>query len=67
MQNPVNHGCLPNERYGRSQVAEMFGVSRPTITAYEKRGLKFTLDKHSSYRRYKGIDIIKFYNSQVLQ
>ena len=65
MQNPTNNGCKPNERYGKSDVARMFGVSRPTVAAYEKRGLRFCLDRNSSYHRYKGIDIIKFYNTQV--
>jgi hypothetical protein len=66
MQNPVNNGCKPNERYGKSDTARLFGVSRPTIAAYEKRGLKFSLDRNSCYHRYKGIDIIKFYNTQVI-
>ena len=62
METPVNNGCKPNERYGRSDTARLLGVSRPTITSYEKRGLKFGLNKHSGYHVYKGIDIIKFYN-----
>jgi hypothetical protein len=68
MENPINNGCKPTERYGRSAVAKMFGVTNPTISAYEKRGLKFTLEKklNSMPHRYKGIDIIKFYNTQVL-
>lgn len=66
MQNPINNGCKPNERYGKSDTARMFGVSRPTIAAYEKRGLRFSLDRNSSYHRYKGIDIIKFYNTQII-
>lgn len=68
MENPINNGCKPTERYGRSAVAKMLGVTNPTISAYEKRGLKFTLEKklNSMPHRYKGIDIIKFYNTQVL-
>ena len=67
MKNPENNGCKPNERYGRTETAAMLGVSRPTITAYEARGLRFTLDKNlkSMPHRYRGIDIIKFYNTQV--
>ncbi len=66
MQNPINNGCKPNERYGRNEVAKLLGVTRPTITSYEKRGLKFCLDKNSYYHRYKGADIIKFYNTQII-
>lgn len=66
MENPLNNGCKPNERYGRNDVARFFGVSRPTITSYEKKGLRFSLDRNSYYHRYKGIDIIKFYNTQVI-
>jgi DNA-binding XRE family transcriptional regulator len=67
MRNPVENGCRPNERYGRSETARMLGVTRPTITSYEERGLKFTLAKNlkSMPHRYRGIDIIKFYNTQV--
>lgn len=67
MKNPVENGCRPNERYGRSDTAKMLGVSRPTITVYEGRGLRYTLEKNlpSMPHRYKGIDIIKFYNTQV--
>lgn len=67
MENPVNNGCKPNERYGRSQTARMLGVTSPTITAYEKQGLKYSLEKRlkSLPHRYKGIDIIKFYNTQA--
>lgn len=67
MQNPINNGCKPNERYGRSEVARMLGVTSPTITEYEKQGLKYSLEKRlpSHPHRYMGIDIIKFYNTSV--
>lgn len=68
MQNPINNGCKPNERYGKSDTARMLGVSRPTVAAYEKQGLRYTLEKRlpSLPHRYKGIDIIKFYNTQII-
>jgi hypothetical protein len=66
MENPVNNGCKPNERYGRSDTARLLGVTRPTITNYEKKGLRFGLDKFSGYHIYKGIDIIKFYNTATI-
>lgn len=67
MQNPVNNGCKPNERYGRSAAARLLGVTSPTISAYERQGLRYSLEKRlpSLPHRYKGIDLIKFYNTQA--
>lgn len=67
MQNPINNGCKPNERYGASDTARMLGVSRSMIATYEKQGLRYTLEKRlrSLPHRYKGMDIIKFYNTSV--
>lgn len=53
--------------YGRRQVMRLLGVTSPTITVYEKQGLRFSLEKRlpSLPHRYKGIDIIKFYNKST--
>lgn len=63
MENPINNGCKPTERYGAVQAARMLGITRQHLKNYISRGLKYSLNKHTGYRVYKGIDIIKFYNT----
>ncbi len=63
MENPINNGCKPTERYGAVETARMLGTSRQYLKTFISKGLKYSLNKHTGYRVYKGIDIIKFYNT----